>query len=149
MAIIAADDLIARNKQSFARFKNPAIQGVEPRVDPALNQLVENALTSVDPSKGIVLDGYPAAKNHGDHLTVLRKKFNLPAPLVIHLRVSDDIVRQRLKDRNSAELEQQLKDYHRELDFAREYFPDTAVRDIDGTKKPEVVAGEIRKLLKN
>ena len=71
MAVISADDLIARNRQAFEKFKNPHIQGVEPRVDPALNRLVEEALGSLDVSKGLILDGYPAAKNHGDHLTVL------------------------------------------------------------------------------
>jgi len=63
----------------------------------------------------------------------------------MHLRVPDDVVRERLKQQKRADLDQELKDYHREFDFAREYFAD--IRDIDGTKKPEVVAEEIRKLL--
>jgi adenylate kinase family enzyme len=147
MVIISADDLIARNQQVFAKFKNPHIQGVEPRLDPVLNRLVEEAIASADLSKGVILDGYPAAKNQGDHLTVLRKKHNLSKMLVIHLRVPDGVVRQRLKNDKRRDLDQQLKDYHREFDFAREYFSDTDIRDIDGTKKPEVVAGEIRKLL--
>jgi adenylate kinase family enzyme len=120
---------------------------VEPRVDPVLNRLVEEALASVEVSRGVILDGYPAAKNHGDHLTVLREKFNLSKPLVIHLRVPDSVVRERLKDQKRVDLEQQLKDYHREFDFAREYFPEIDIREIDGTEKPETVAGEIRKLL--
>ena len=145
--VISADDLIARNQQAFAKLKNPHIQGVEPRVDPVLNRLVEQALTSIELSRGVILDGYPAAKNHGDYLTVLRKKFSLPKPVVIHLRVPDSVVRERLKDQKRVDLEQQLKDYHREFDFAREYFPETDIRDIDGTGNPEIVAGEVRKLL--
>jgi hypothetical protein len=66
---------------------------------------------------------------------------------VIHLRVPDSVVRERLKDQKRVDLEQQLKDYHREFDFAREYFPEIDIREIDGTEKPEIVAGEIRKLL--
>jgi adenylate kinase len=147
MAIISADDLIARNQQAFAKFKNPHIQGVEPRVDPVLNRLVEEALSSADTSKGVILDGYPAAKNHGDHLNVLRENFSLPKPIVIHLRVPDSVVRERLKAQKRVDLEQQLKDYHREFDFAREYFQETDIRDIDGTQEPAVVAAEIRKLL--
>ena len=50
-------------------------------------------------------------------------------------------------DEISPDLDQQLKDYHRELDFAREYFPEADIRDVDGTRKPAVVAGEVRKLL--
>jgi adenylate kinase len=147
MAVISADDLIARNREAFAKFRNPQIQGVEPRLDPALNRLVEEALRSADLSKGLILDGYPAAKNQGDYLTVLREKYNLPKPVVIHLHVPDSVVRQRLKNQKRTDLDQELKDYHREFDFAREYFPETDIREVDGTKKPAVVAREIRKLL--
>ena len=148
MAVIAADDLIARNQKLFERFKNPHIQGVEPRLDPALNHLVEAALGSADLSKGVILDGYPAAKTQADHLATLRQKYDLPKVTVIHLRVPDDVVRKRLKKQKGLDLDQQLKDYHREFDFARQYFPETDIREIDGTKKPAVVAKEIRALLK-
>jgi len=147
MVIISADDLIARNRQAFARFNNPKIQGVEPRLDPVLNLLVDQTLSAVDASKGVVLDGYPAAKTHGDHLTALREKFNLQKAIVIHLRVPDNVVRKRLKKQKRGDLDQQLKDYHREFDFAREYFPEVDIREIDGTKKRAAVADEIRKLL--
>jgi len=147
MAVISADDLIARNQQAFEKFKNPHIQGVEPRLDPALNKLVDAALGSMDLSKGLVLDGYPASKNHGDHLNVLRERYNLAKPVVIHLRVADGVVRQRLNKQKGRDLDQELKDYHREFDFAHEYFPEADIRDVDGTKKPAVVAAEIRKLL--
>jgi adenylate kinase family enzyme len=147
MAVISVDDLIAKNRQEFEKFKRPQIQGVEPRVDPVMNRLVEEALGSVDLSKGVILDGYPAAKIHGDHLNVLREKFKLAKPTVIHLQVPDNVVRKRLKKQKRADLDQQLKDYHREFDFAREYFPEADIRDVDGTKKPDAVAKEISKLL--
>jgi adenylate kinase len=147
MALISTDDLITRNRQAFQKYKNSNIQGVEPRVDPALNRLVEEALGSVDLSKGVILDGYPAAKSHGDHLTVLGEKYGLPKAIVIHLHVPDSVVRKRLKKQKGVDLDQALKDYHRELDFAREYFPQAGIRDVDGTKKAAVVAKEIRKQL--
>jgi adenylate kinase len=147
MAVISADDLIARNRQVFERFRNPHIKGLEPRVDPALNRLVDEALGSMDLSKGVILDGYPAAKSHGDYLNVLREKYRLPKPLVIHLRVPDSVVRQRLKTQKAGDVEQNLKDYHREFDFAREYFPESDIHDVDGTRKPSVIAKEIRGLL--
>jgi len=147
MAVISADELISRNREAFEKFKNPDIQGVEPRLDPALNRLVEEALRSADLSKGLILDGYPAAKSQGDHLTVVREKYNLPKAIVIHLRVPDNLVRKRLKKQKRTDLDQELTDYHREFDFAREYFPETDIRDVDGTKKPAIVAREIRKLL--
>ena len=149
MAIISADDLIARNQSKFQRFKNPSIQGIEPRLDAALNGLVEEALSNTDLSKGVVIDGYPAAKAQGDHLAKLRQNLELSKAVVIHLMVPDEVVRKRLAKQKRPDLEQQLKDYHRELDFAKEYFPEADIRVVDGTKKASAVAKEIRKLLKN
>jgi adenylate kinase family enzyme len=149
MAVISADDLIAKNPELLQRFKNPSLQGVDPRLDPALNMLVEEALQSADLSKGVVLDGYPAAKTQADHLASLKNTLGLPRTIVIHLKVPDDVVRKRAKNENTAEVEQQLKNYHRELDFARSYFPEADIREVDGTRKPDDVAKEIRKLLNN
>jgi adenylate kinase len=149
MPVISADDLIARNQESFKKPKFPALQGLDPRLDPALNKLVEEALGTADLSKGVVLDGYPASKGQGDFLVELRQKLNLPLPLIIHLSVPDQVVRKRLKKNNVPDLEQQLKDYHRELDFVREYFPQADIRDVDATKRPADVAKQIRKLLQD
>ena len=147
MTVISAEDLIARNRQAFQKFKNPAIEGVDLHLDPALNKLVEETLGMTDLSRGVVLDGYPAAKTHADYLAGLRTKFNLSRALVIHLRVPDNVVRKRLKKQKIADLEQQLKNYHREFDFVRSYFPQADIRDVDGTKRRGSVAKEIRKLL--
>lgn len=147
-AIISTDALIAQNQMAFERYRNPKINGVEPRIDPALNQLVEGQLMGVSANKCVVLDGYPAAKNHGDYLKMLITRMKLPAPIVIHLKVSDDVIRKRLQSKNPAEVEQDLKDYHREMDFASLYFPNTQIHEVDGTKKPEAVAKDIRQLLK-
>jgi adenylate kinase len=148
MAIIAADDLIAANKEKFQKSKNPSMEGVDPYLDPALNALVDEALGRADLSKGLILDGYPASKVQADFLNDLRDKYNLPKALVIHLRVPDDVARKRLANKKIPDLEQQFKDYHREFDFARVYFPQADIREVDGTKKPDAVSKEIRKLLK-
>lgn len=147
MPVIATDDLIRRNPQRFQKFRNPAIQGVDPHLDPVLNTLVEEALKMSDLSNGVILDGYPASTFQAEHLTRLRERFKLPRAIVIHLNVPDAVVRSRLKDRNKEELEQALKDYHREFDFVREYFPQSDIRTVDGTQKAEQIGKEIRKLL--
>src|SRR5262249_2968364 len=67
LAIVSVEDLIAQNRKSFQRFARPEIQGVEPRLDPVLNRLVAERLRSIDRSKGVILDGYPASKEQGDH----------------------------------------------------------------------------------
>jgi adenylate kinase len=147
MTVIATDDLINKNKQRFQKYRNPAIQGVDPHLDPVLNTLVEEALKSADLSNGVILDGYPASTFQADHLARLREKLNLPRAIVIHLNVPDEVVRQRLKDRKREDLEQELKDYHREFDFVRQYFPQSDIRTVDGTKTRDEIAREIRNLL--
>jgi adenylate kinase len=147
MTVVAAQDLIERNQQKFQKYKIPALQGVSPHLDPALNALVEEALSRADLSKGVVLDGYPASKIQADFLADLREKFNLPRPIVIHLSAPDDVARKRLKNQNRPELEQELKDYHREFDFLREYFPEADIRTVDASKRRADVAKEIRKIV--
>src|SRR6185312_13384793 len=44
LPVIAADDLIGHNPQKFQKYKTPALNGVDPHLDPALNELVEQAL---------------------------------------------------------------------------------------------------------
>jgi adenylate kinase len=148
MAVVSADELIEQNRQVFQKYRQSNIQGMEPRVDPVLNKLVEEKLKGTDLSKGLILDGYPGAKVHGDYLTKLGQDLGLPKPIVIHLLVPDEVVRKRLKKQSANDVEQALKDYHREWDFARVYFPEADIREIDGTKKSGTVAKEIRKILK-
>jgi adenylate kinase len=146
-AIISVEDVIAQNRQEFQRFSHPEIQGVEPRLDPVLNRLIADRIRSVDPSKGVVLDGYPASKEQGDHLTSLIGQFGFSGPIVFQLRVPDADVRKRAAKSGSADVEQALKDYHRELDFAKTYFPHANIHEIDGAKPVQQVAAEIRKVL--
>lgn len=63
MALVSSDELIEQNHQAFEKFRQPVLNGVEPHVDPALNKLVEERLSSLDLSRGVILDGYPAAKD--------------------------------------------------------------------------------------
>jgi adenylate kinase len=146
-ALVSADDLIDQNREAFQKFRQPAIRGVEPHADPALNRLVEEKLRSLDLSKGLILDGYPASKEQGDYLVELKQKLNLPKPVVIQLEVPDAVVRKRLAQENREDVEQRLKDYHREFDFARLYFPQADIHTIDGTKSEATVAKAIQKVL--
>jgi adenylate kinase family enzyme len=148
MPVIAVDDLIARNQHKFQKYKTPALNGIDPRLDPALNDLVEEALRTADLSNGVVLDGYPASKIQGDSLTAIRQKLDLSRAVVIHLSAPDDVVRKRLKGQ-SRDVEQELKDYHREFDFVRQYFPTADIRTLDATKEPAEVARQIRKVLQS
>ncbi len=120
---------------------------MEPHADPALNHLVYEKLRFLDLSKGVVLDGYPASKEQADYLVDLKQKLNLSKPVVIQLDVPDAVVRKRLAQENRDDVEQRLKDYHREFDFAGLYFPQADIHKIDGTKSPATVARAIQKVL--
>src|SRR6516162_4409051 len=48
IALLSVEDLINQNRQAFERFRRPEIQGVEPRLDPVLNRLVEEQLSTMD-----------------------------------------------------------------------------------------------------
>jgi len=147
MTVVSVEDLIAQNRQAFQKFRRPEIQGVEPRLDPVLKRLVEERLGTIDRSRGVILDGYPASKEQGDHLSSLIAKFQFSGPLVLQLRVTDAEVRKRAPKGDSQDVEQGLKDYHRELDFAQTYFPQDHIHEIDGSKPPPEVAKEIRRVL--
>jgi len=61
--------------------------------------------------------------------------------------VPDEVARKQLKKAKVLDIEQHLQNYHRELDFARAYFPQADIREIDGNRKPARVENDIRKLL--
>jgi adenylate kinase len=147
MVVISADALVAANRDQFQRFKNPLLDGVDPLLDPAMNPLVEKALRTADLSKGVVLDGYPAAITQGNFLADLGQKMNLGKAVVIHIKITDDEARKRLPSANVIELAQDLKNYHREADFAGTYFPNADLHIVDGMKKPADVAKEIAAIL--
>ena len=147
MVVISADSLIAANRNEFQKFKNPLLDGVDPLLDPALNPLVEKELRSADLSKGVVLDAYPASITQGNFLADLGQKMNLGKAIVIHLKITDAESRKRQPSANVIELAQDLKNYHREADFAGTYFPNADLHEIDGMKKAADVAKEIASIL--
>jgi adenylate kinase family enzyme len=146
-ASITREQLLQDDPSVLARTKQPGIQAIEPRVDPALNNLFLKRLEKTDISKGLLLDGYPSTKDHGDFMIKVAQQRDFKKPLILKLELSDDAVRQRLKGQNAAQIEQDLKDYHRETDFLSVYFPDARIVKIDASKKEDEVADQIRKAI--
>jgi adenylate kinase len=146
-AIITREQLMQDDPSLLARQRQPGVNGVEPRMDPALNGLFQKRLDRMDISKGLLLDGYPATKDHGDFLQGLLRQKGLARPLVLKLEMSDAVVRERLKGQPAAQIEQDLKDYHRETDFLSAYFPEANIVKINGDQKPESVFDAIRKVI--
>ena len=146
-ALITREQLMQDDPSVLAQTKQPGIQAIEPRVDPALNNLFLKRLDKTNLGKGLLLDGYPATKDHGDFFVKEMQRRGFKRPIILKLDLSDDAVRQRLKGQNSAQVEQDLKDYHRETDFLAVYFPDAEIVKIDASKKESDVFAQISKAI--
>jgi len=146
-ASITREQLMQDDPSVLARQKQPGVNAVEPRTDPALNGLFLKRLEKTDISKGLLLDGYPATKDHGDFMTKVIREKNLARPLVLKLELSDAVVRERLKGQAPTQIEQDLKDYHRETDFFSVYFPQANIVLINADRKPDAIFDDIRKAI--
>ena len=131
----------------MSRDRRIRFKTVEPRVDPALNSLFLKRLDKTDIRKGLLLDGYPATKDHGDFLTKVLQERGFKKPRVLKFELSDAAVRERLRGQDPGRIEQDLKDYHREMDYVAAYFPQADIVKIDGSKKEKAVFDQIRKAI--
>lgn len=148
--VVSVEELIKTNASTFEKIRKKGITGMEPETDPVLNRLFGERLEKGDLSRGVILDGYPSTKDHGDYLTSLIKAGTLPFPLVIELKIADETVLERTKKdgQNLASVEQRLKDYHREMDMIELYFPAVDIVRVDGTKTIPKVEADIAAILK-
>jgi adenylate kinase len=148
------NDLIRRNRGELNSEKTPGINEGSPQDSLGLNELVRDRLKTMHTQRGFVLDGYPATKDQADYLGALLGELQLPAPVILQLDVPDAVARQRLNKRRRsddtpAQIEQRLKDYHREMDMIRAYYPEANIWTIDGTKSPAEVSKTIVSILED
>jgi len=125
--------MIAANPKALST--RPGITGIDPRTDPALNSLFEAAIASETYRGGLIVDGYPATKDHIDHLRMLVTGGRLPSPVILQFDIPDEELRKRLGKKADNRFEQLLKDYHREIDMISVYFPAATVIHVDGAGK--------------
>jgi len=154
ISTVGVDDLIKENPSALEKYRTAGIDPGPPQTSPALNELVRARLSKMDLKKGVVLDGYPATKDQADHLATLVRELGLPSPVVIQIDVPDEVVRERLQKRKDSEdtpeqIERRLKDYHRELDTIRDYYPRANIWTIDGTRSPVEVSRTIQVILRD
>jgi adenylate kinase len=149
---VTVDDLVQANKAALARYKTAATNPKLPQLNPAIDELVAQKVTSLDLTKGVALDGYPGSREQADHLAALASKLKLPPPIVIQIDLADDIARQRVKKRARADdtpelIEERLKTYHREMDMIRSYYPEANIWTINGNKPIAEVSSTIEAIL--
>jgi adenylate kinase len=147
---IAVDDLIVANTAALAKYRATG----PPQLNPAIDSLVAAKIASLDLTKGVALDGYPASKDQADRLAALAAKLNLPPPIVIQINVPDEVSRQRAKARNRVDdtpelIEERLKNYHREMDMIRSYYPQANIWTVNGNKPIAEVSGAIEAILRD
>lgn len=150
LPVISAESMIRNNKIAFQRAEEIGISGMEPRTDPVMNQVFAALLKRDDYSNGFVLDGYPATNGHAQFIASMVERGLLPKPVALQLDVSDDTARKRSQQEpgfDPAKFDQLLKDYHREFDMIRAYFPTADIIAIQGDKKPQAVSKEIKTAL--
>lgn len=148
------NDIIRRNRGELRSENTPGINAGSPQENLGINELVRDRLKHMNSERGFILDGYPASKDQADYLAALVREMHLPAPVILQLDVPDAVVRQRLakrqrSDDTPAQIEQRLKDYHREMDLIRDYYPQADIWTVDGTRTPAEVSKTIASILED
>jgi adenylate kinase len=149
--IVSVAELLRNNARELKKVQTRGITGMEPETDPVLNKFFEARLNERDVANGMILDGYPNTNDHANFASNLVKTGVIPKPVILHLRIPDEIVRKRFASKDGTlapSVEQRLKDYHRETAALKIYFPDADITDIDGTKKPGSVTKQVEAVLK-
>lgn len=151
---ITVDDVIHAHPDALAKYTTPGIDPGPPQASPAVNALMREALSKADLSHGVVLDGYPATKEQASHLDRLAAEFHLRTPIILQLDVGDDEARKRLAKRAQPDdkpdlIAARLKNYHRELDMIRDYYPKANIWTVDGAKPIKEVSETIEVLLQD
>jgi len=146
--IIAIEDLVAEKlgrRQAGMDLK---------RNDPALDGLLRKHLEKMDLSRGFALDGYPATRAQAEYLGKLVREFKLPNPIVMQIHVPDRVAHQRSVKRGGRDDEpgiiaKRLREYHKEMDMLRSYYPEADIWTIDGTRPPKGVSATVRLLIQD
>ena len=150
LPVISRQDLIAVDPEAYRQNRSKAMGGMTVESDPFLNDLFARKLEKIDVTRGLLLDGYPATKDHADFLAKLAKEGKLPHLCAIQLTIPDDVVMRRMKGSHELKdgtLQQRLKDYHREMDMLKLYFPAVDIVTIDATPKITTVTRKVNAAL--
>ena len=67
--------------------------------DEIVDAMVAKRIAQADCARGFLLDGYPRTVPQAQYFSALLKQRGLPAPIVLHLDVPDDVVVTRLTSR--------------------------------------------------
>lgn len=148
LPVLSAEEMVLSNRAAFAKIERAGLSGLEPRSDPLMNTIFGGRVSSGKFTRGLIVDGYPATKEHADYVRKLVLEGRLPNPIIIQLDVPEDVVRRRLAKQAGPTLEQRLKDYQREMGMLHAYFPGANVQRVDAGRKPGAVAKDVKRILR-
>lgn len=118
--------------------------------DDFVNSLFKRELAKIDPSKVVVLDGFPRHMSQAAWLVDYAATSSHRLAIVVHLKISEETSRQRLKvraraDDNDAGIEQRLEDYRLNIHPVIEYFAahNVPVVEVDGDRPVEQVFADV------
>jgi adenylate kinase len=136
------------------KYRIPVLAGDQLRIKAGgstekLNAMLREQVLSAERQKGFVIDGYPATRAEADYLGKIVKEAGLPQPIVIQIDVPDVEVRKRMKDAADADFEKRLAQYHKELEMAISYYPQSDIWQIIGTLPPAEVFKTIVALIED
>jgi adenylate kinase family enzyme len=153
MPAISIEDLIKDNAAELDKVRPEGTTMAEMRYDPSISRYFQQRVKTMDLSHGLLVDGYPATVLQGQDLAKLIPDLKL-LPLVLQLDVPDDVVRERARKSgresdSPAIIEQRLKDYHREFDFASAFFPRAKIVQINANQPEDKVWSDIETALQD
>lgn len=119
--------------------------------DEISNQLVEKYITQKKAQNGFILDGYPRNATQAKYFDDTLKVLGLPAPVIIHLSIPEDVARQRLGTRGGKQdkpemIDQRMAEYREEKDFLIGHYKGR-LHNIDGTPSKGAVWSAIQKAM--
>jgi adenylate kinase len=150
---VAVDDLIHAHASDLQVFVMPGQTLRDMRYDPSITRYLRSKLDSMDLSKGVALDGYPATVVQSQDLAKIIADYGFQPVVLMQLELSDSAVRKRAAKTGRQqdapeELEQRLKEYHRQFDAIGAYFPNANIQKLDASKPEAKVSKDIDAILR-
>lgn len=117
--------------------------------------LLESGIVELDPSTGVVAEGFGRTRAQAVHLCDITEWLGRSLA-VVHLDVSEETAKARMLERSktehrpdsddAAKVEARFAEYRKNTEPALEYFRGMGlVIDIDGNNTPDAIADEVRR----
>ncbi|MBC7926431.1 MAG: nucleoside monophosphate kinase, partial [Bryobacteraceae bacterium] len=126
----------------------PAIASGELLDDASMNDLFHARLLQADAGRGFILDGYPVSAGQAGTLDAFLKEQNFPAPTVLFIDVSEDVLKARMQKRRRADdqpanIDRRLREYREQGALLTTWYGEERLLRVDGLGTPQVVSARI------